>query len=72
MDAELKTVQLIRDQREKGLSYHKIAKYLNDHKIGSKRGGIWYAETVKTVFKNSYQPKKSLGMPSSAFVQAGD
>ena len=50
---ELETIALIRQQREKGLSYHKIAKYLNDRKIGSKRGGIWYAETVKTVFQNS-------------------
>jgi site-specific DNA recombinase len=50
---ELDTVRLIREQREKGLSYHKIARYLNDRKIMSKRGGIWYAETVKTVFQNS-------------------
>jgi len=50
---ELETVALIRQQREKGLSYHKIAKNLNDRKIVSKRGGIWYAETVKTVFQNA-------------------
>jgi len=70
VETELKTVQLIRDQREKGQSYHKIAKFLNDHKIVSKRGGIWYAETVKTVFKNSFGPKKSFGMAS--MVEAGD
>jgi len=51
--SELDTVRIIREQREKGLSYHKIARYLNDRKIVSKRGGIWYAETVKTVFQNS-------------------
>jgi DNA invertase Pin-like site-specific DNA recombinase len=51
--AELDTVRVIREQREKGLSYHKIARYLNERKIVSKRGGIWYAETVKTVFQNS-------------------
>lgn len=57
---ELETVALILQQREKGLSYHKIAKHLNDRKIASKRGGIWYAETVKTVFQNSGKdPSKS-------------
>ncbi len=50
---ELKTAALIHEKREGGMSYHKIAKLLNDGKIASKRGGIWYAETVKTVFKNS-------------------
>ena len=50
---ELATVRLIREQREKGMSYHKIARYLNESKVPSKRGGIWYAETVKTVYQNS-------------------
>lgn len=53
VENELKIVQLIREQRDNGNSYHKIAKYLNDRKISSKRGGIWYAETVKTVYQNS-------------------
>ena len=53
VQSELDTVRVIREQREKGLSYHKIARYLNERKIVSKRGGIWYAETVKTVFQNS-------------------
>ena len=53
VDSELKTVVLIREQRENGYSYHKIAKYLNERKISSKRGGIWYAETVKTVYQNA-------------------
>ena len=53
VENELKTVSLIRDQRESGLSYHKIARYLNERKITSKRGGVWYAETVKTVYQNA-------------------
>lgn len=53
VENELKTVSLIREQRDKGFSYHKIAKYLNERKITSKRGGIWYAETVKTVYQNA-------------------
>ena len=58
VDVELDTVRLIREKRDAGMSYHKIAKYLNDHKIASKRGGIWYAETVKTVFQNSLGAKR--------------
>ncbi len=57
---ELDTVRIIREQREKGLSYHKIARFLNDRKIVSKRGGIWYAETVKTVFQNSLAVPQSV------------
>ena len=57
VEAEMDIVRLIRVEREKGLSYHKIAKYLNDRKIASKRGGIWYAETVKTVYQNSLSNK---------------
>lgn len=51
--AELSVVKIIREKRDAGMSYHKIAKLLNDRKIVSKRGGIWYAETVKTVFKST-------------------
>ena len=53
VDAELKVVRQIRELRDKGNSYHKIAKFLNERKIPSKRGGIWYAETVKTVYQNA-------------------
>lgn len=53
VEAELKVVRLIREQRDKGHSYHKIAKFLNERKVPSKRGGIWYAETVKTVYQNA-------------------
>lgn len=51
---ELDIVGLIREKRETGMSYHKIARSLNEGSIASKRGGIWYAETVKTVFQNSF------------------
>ena len=53
VEQELKTTSLIREQRERGNSYHKIAKFLNERKIPSKRGGVWYAETVKTVYQNA-------------------
>lgn len=52
-EKENKIVQLIcekRDQEE--LSYHKIAKFLNQHRIPTKRGKTWYAETVKNIYTN--------------------
>lgn len=50
---ELKTVYLIREKRNsEELSYHKIAKFLNESRIMSKRGGRWYAETIKTIYEN--------------------
>ena len=68
--AELDTVRIIREQREKGLSYHKIARFLNERKIVSKRGGIWYAETVKTVFQNSLISHDYLSPPHPPHYQA--
>lgn len=53
---ELDTVKLIVNKREGRMSYHKIARFLNEQNIVSKRGGKWYAETVKTVFQNSSGP----------------
>lgn len=50
---ELETVGLIKKKRDSGMSYHKIARFLNENSISSKRGGVWYAETVKTVFRKS-------------------
>lgn len=67
VENELKIVKLIRGHRDQGNSYHKIARYLNERKISSKRGGIWYAETVKTVYQNTiynrYNPNEPPPMP---------
>lgn len=60
VQGELDTVQLIRKKRVGGMSYHKIARFLNESSISSKRGGVWYAETVKTVFKKSDGPSPVL------------
>ena len=50
---ELKVVYLIREKRDQeSLSYHKIAKLLNESQIPAKRGGKWYAETIKTIYEN--------------------
>jgi DNA invertase Pin-like site-specific DNA recombinase len=48
--SEMKTVRLILNERERGNSFHAIARFLNHEKIPSKRGGMWYAETVKGVY----------------------
>lgn len=57
VEDELETVRLICEKRDQGLSYHKIARFLNEKGIASKRGGIWYAETVKTVYHNATMAK---------------
>lgn len=58
---ELKTVYLIREKRDsEELSYHKIAKFLNETKVMSKRGGRWYAETIKTIYENPIYDDEAL------------
>ena len=50
---ELNVAAIIREKREEeNLSYHKIAKYLNSRKMRAKRGGKWYAETIKVICEN--------------------
>lgn len=56
VNKELETVGLIKKKRDGGMSYHKIARFLNENSISSKRGGVWYAETVKTVFNKISGP----------------
>ena len=48
-EREQRLAHIIREQRGEGLSYHRIAKFLNTKRYPSKRGGKWYAETVKSV-----------------------
>jgi len=48
-EREQRVAGIIREQRAEGLSYHRIAKFLNTKRFPSKRGGKWYAETVKSV-----------------------
>jgi site-specific DNA recombinase len=52
-DGEVEIVKLIREKRAvEGMSYNRIAKFLNQSSIPAKRGGNWYTETVKTVCTN--------------------
>ena len=50
---ELKTLKLIKKLREKNLySYGRISDYLNDNNILSKNKGIWYGNSVRSVYNN--------------------
>jgi DNA invertase Pin-like site-specific DNA recombinase len=49
---ELAIVRLIQNKRHEGLSYEKIAKYLNSEQIATKKGGIWRPWTVQYILSN--------------------
>lgn len=48
-DNEQKAIELIRRHRKSGKSYQRVAEYLNEANIPTKRGGQWQAMTVKRV-----------------------
>lgn len=50
---ERRIVSLMFSLKEQGLSYRRIADRLNSAGIKSKRGGKWYASSVRYVLKNS-------------------
>ena len=49
---EFKVLELINELRNKGNSYFKISKYLNDHNILSKENKCWYGSSVRSVYQN--------------------
>lgn len=57
---ELKTLHKIKEMRDNGISYNKIANYLNDREIPSKNKSIWYSSSVKSVYQNGVIEKFSL------------
>ena len=57
---ELSIADIIREKRElENLSYHKIAKFLNNQRLRAKRGGRWYAETIKCICENPLYERSS-------------
>lgn len=50
---EIEVVKLILKERDGGGSFHGIARKLNEKGIKAKRGGKWYAETIKAICQNS-------------------
>lgn len=59
---ELNIASIIREKREdENLSYHKIANFLNSRRLPSKRGGKWYAETIKVICENPLYKRSDSG-----------
>jgi len=57
---ELSIAAIIREKRElENFSYHKIAKFLNSQRLRAKRGGRWYAETIKCICENPLYERSS-------------
>ena len=60
LEKELAIAAIIREKREdEGLSYHKISKLLNSQRLRAKRGGRWYAETIKVICENPLYERDS-------------
>ena len=49
---EQRVISLIMNQRQESISLRKIARQLNNAGIPSKRGGCWYASTVRYILAN--------------------
>lgn len=49
---EIDVIKAIFSMRSSGLTYRAIAKILNQEKIETKRGGKWYASTVRYIAEN--------------------
>lgn len=52
-ERELQAVRFIQEQRKAGLSLREIADRLNEAGIPTKKGGKWYASTVKYILENN-------------------
>lgn len=50
---ELSTVARVLDLRGKGMSYNRIADLFNTEGVETKRGGSWYASTVRYIVRNN-------------------
>lgn len=53
IEKELEVVEYIRSLKRKRLSLRQIANCLNEKGISTKRGGRWYAGTVRYILRNS-------------------
>lgn len=52
IEEELETVRYIKSLKRKRLSLRQIANRLNEQRISTKRGGTWYAATVRYILRN--------------------
>ncbi|MBA7491885.1 hypothetical protein ES702_02433 [subsurface metagenome] len=53
IDEEFKIVSYVKKLKRKRLSLRQIANRLNEQEIPTKRGGSWYAGTVKYILDNA-------------------
>lgn len=53
VDGEFEVVEYIKRLKRKKLSLRQIANRLNEQEIPTKRGGSWYAGTVRYILRNS-------------------
>jgi site-specific DNA recombinase len=50
VDTEAEVIEIIRKHRRSGKSYDKIAQYLSEKKLPTKRGGQWTATMVRKIY----------------------
>ena len=64
IDGEFEVVEHIKRLKRKKLSLRQIANRLNEQEIPTKRGGSWYAGTVRYILRNGRykQEKKAAGV----------
>ena len=55
--SEIKTLKIICDLRDDGVSYFKISDYLNDGGYKSKEKKKWYGSSVRSVYMNGMKEK---------------
>lgn len=58
VDEEFKVVSYVKSLKRKKLSLRQIANRLNEQGISTKRGGKWYAGTVRYILRNTRYKKK--------------
>ena len=64
IDGEFKVVSYVKRLKRKKLSLRQIANRLNEQGVSTKRGGSWYAGTVRYILRNGRckQEKKAAGV----------
>lgn len=60
---EQETLGIILRLRDQGRAYHVIAAYLNDRRMLSQSGGLWYASNIKSVIM-TYKRTQEGGLPA--------
>ena len=62
IDGEFEIVEYIKSLKRKRLSLRQIANRLNEQEIPTKRGGSWYAGTVRYILRNGRYKKVKAGI----------